>query len=97
MSSALLHLFCVTVTQGGTPSVAFGNKCFPGLWRDVEARHVTLDDVFILYSAVWVCQFYEACCRIRRKGYPWAGNHPHAMDKGKPAQTSLPHNGDQVI
>jgi len=30
-----------------TPSVAIGSKCFPWLWRDVEAHHVTLDDVFV--------------------------------------------------
>jgi len=27
--------------------VAIGSECFPGLWRDVEASHVTLDDIFI--------------------------------------------------
>ena len=54
MSSALLHFFCVacgwqwiTKTQRGTPSVAIGSNCFPWLWRDVEACHVTLDDVFV--------------------------------------------------
>ena len=28
-----------------------------------------------LYSAVWVCQFYEARYRTRRRGYPWASDH----------------------
>ena len=65
----------ITVTQRGTPSVAIGSKCFPWLWRDVEARHVTLDDVFILYSAVWVCQFNEARYRTHRRGYPWTDDH----------------------
>ena len=27
------------------------------------------------YSAVWVCQFYEAHYRTRRRGHPWAGDH----------------------
>ena len=59
MNSALLHFFCVacgwqwiTETQRGTPSVAIGSKCFPWLWRDVEACHVTLD--------VFVAQFGSA-------------------------------------
>ena len=54
MSSALLHFFYVacgwqwiTKTQRGMPSVAIGSECFPWLWRDVEARHVTLDDDFV--------------------------------------------------
>ena len=54
MSLTLLHFFCVvfnwewiSVSQRGTPFVAIGSKCLLQLWRDVEARHVTLDDVFI--------------------------------------------------
>ena len=80
MSSALLHFFCVacgwqwiTVTQGGTPSIAIGRKCSPWLWRNVEAHHVTLDDVFI--AQFGSCQFFEGCYRTRRRGYPWTGDH----------------------
>jgi len=46
-------------------------KCFPGLWRDVEARHVTLDDVFI--AQFDLPQFYEARDTIRRKVYSSLG------------------------
>jgi len=76
------QFFCVvcgwqwmTKTQRGTPSVAIGSKCFPWLWRDVETRHVTLDDVFIAQfgSASSTRRVIEL--RTRRKGYPWAGDH----------------------
>jgi len=66
VSSVLLHFFYVVVNwqwisviRGGTPSVAIGSKCFPWLWRDVKARHVTLDDVLVAQfgsaSSTWRC------------------------------------------
>jgi len=47
-------LFCILVinlngSRGrGTTSVAISSKCFPRLWRGVEASHVTLDGIFVV-------------------------------------------------
>ena len=101
MNSALLHFFYVTCgwqwitkTQRGT--VAIGSKCFPWLWRDVDARYVTLDD------DVFIAQFGSASSMRRVieltvEDILKQATVFHTMDGAQPAQTSLPRDGGEVI
>ena len=78
-------------------AVAVGSKClcFPRLWRDEEASNVTFDDVFI-------AQLRHASSTRRVTEFAVKDIHgqatiPYKTDVGQAAQTSLPHDGDEVI
>jgi len=94
MRSALLF-FCVacgwqwiTVTKRGMPSVAIW------LWRDVESRHVTLDDVFTAQfgsasSTRWVTELAVEDILGQATIF-------HTMDVASPVQTLLPYDCSEV-
>ena len=50
-----------------------------------------------LCSAVWVCQFYEARYRTRRRGYPWAGDHLPYGGRGLASADIAAYDSSEVI
>jgi len=65
------------------------------MWRNVEARLVTLNDIFIVQfgSGSSVRRFIEFAV----KDILGQATISHTMDMAHLAQTSLPHDGDEVI
>jgi len=90
-----LRKYSLFVTQGGTPSVAVSSKCFPGPGRDVEASHVTHDDVFI--TQFGSASSTKRIIELAVKDILGQAIMPHTMDVAQPTQTSLPHDGDEVV
>ena len=85
----------ITVTQRGMPSVVIGSKCFPWLWRDVEAHHASLDDIFI--AQFGSTSSTRRVIELAAEDILGQATIFHMMDVAEPSQTPLPYDSSKVI